>query len=151
MNIKQALKKKNLLVENIRQEFNRLNTYNSIESGNKRAYAPKECLDNYLEKTEELVLLKSAIHKANQPVYENIFKLSEYKSVVEHLKTLNCTEGKIGGKQWEYRLQTDIIPVYNVMEVEIDILTRDKLISNFENKINEIQDILDNFNQVTEI
>ena len=144
MNIKQALKKKNILVEHIKQEFNRLNEYNSIESGNERAYSPTKSLDNYLKLTEELVLLKSSIHKANQPVYDKIFSLSEYKSVVQHLKSLNCLAGKTTLSRWE---STEP----RVMEVEIDVVAKDKIVAEFEEKINQIQDELDYFNQTTEI
>ena len=70
MNIKQALKKKNILVEKIQQEYNRLNTYNSVESENVRPYSPTESLKNYLQLTEDLVVLKTSIHKANQPGYD---------------------------------------------------------------------------------
>ncbi len=52
-----------------------------------------DSLNNYFKLTEELIVLKTAIHKANQPVYDKIFKLSEYKSMVKYLRSLNCTEG----------------------------------------------------------
>ena len=145
MNIKQALKKKNILVNNIKQEYNRLNLYNSIESGNVRPYSAIQSLDNYLKLTEELVVLKNAIHKANQPVYEKIFKLSEYKSVVQYLKGLNCTEGKIPGGRWGESTEA------RFMEVEINIIKKDQLVAEYEDRINQIQDELDYFNQITEI
>lgn len=143
MNIKQALKKKNILVDQIKQEFNRANTYNSIDSQNTRPYSATDSLNNYFSLTEELITLKTAIHKANQPVYDKIFKLSEYKSVVKYLKALNCIEGKSNAR-WD---STEV----KIMTVEIGIVERDNLISNYEDKINAIQDELDYFNQITEV
>jgi len=144
MNVKQALKKKNILVEQIKQEYNRISTYNSIEVGNKRPYSALRSLKNYIELTEQLVKLKTSIHKANQPVYDKIFALSEYKSIIQHLRSLNCIEGKTPGNRWDSNEA-------RTMEVEISIIERDNLITEFEGKINNIQDELDYFNQVTEI
>lgn len=145
MNIKQALKKKNILVEQIKQEFSRVNTYNSIESGNTRPYSATKSLANYLKLTDELITLKTAIHRANSSIYDKIFRLSEYKSIVKYLKSLNCTEGKTSGSRWS----GDVEP--KVMEVEIGIVERDNMISDFESQINDIQDQLDYHNQITEI
>lgn len=145
MNIKQALKKKNILVDKIKQEYNRLNTYNSIESGNLRPYSATQSLENYLKLTDELVILKTAIHKANQPVYDKIFRLSEYKSIVQYLKNLNCVEGKLAGSRWGDSNET------RFMESEINVVKKDQLVAEYEDKINQIQDELDYFNQVTEI
>lgn len=144
MNIKQALKRKNILVDQIKQEYNRANTYNSIDSENVRPYSAAESLKKYLDLTEELVILKTSIHKANQPVYDKIFKLSEYKSVVKYLKSLDCNEGKSAGNRWE---STES----KVLVAEIKIVERDTMVSDYEEKINTIQDELDYFNQMTEI
>lgn len=144
MNIKQALKKKNILVDQIKQEFNRATTYNSIDSENTRPYSATDSLNNYFKLTEELIVLKTAIHKANQPVYDKIFKLSEYKSIVKYLRSLNCNQGKVNGSRWE---STEA----KVLTVEINVVQRDKMIEEYEEKINTIQDELDYFNQVTEI
>ena len=146
MNIKQALKRKNVLVDQIKQEFTRLNQYNSIESGNPRPYAPADSLKNYLDLTNELIELKTEIHTANQPIYDKIFRLSEYKSVVKYLKALNCAEGKTSNRGgWMDKTEP------TVMESVIGIVERDTMVADFEQKINTIQDELDYFNQVTVI
>lgn len=144
MNIKQALKKKNKLTAKINQEFNKLNTYNSVEVGNVRPYSAQESLNNYIALTEELIILKTAIHKANQPIYDKIFKLSELKSIVKNLRSLNCTEGKESRMRF---VETES----RVLEVEIDTVKRDHLIEKYEEEIEQIQDELDNFNQFTNI
>ena len=143
MNIKQALKKKNILIEKIRQEYSRATTYNSIAEGDTRPYSSVECLKNYFNLTEELVTLKTSIHKANQPVYDKIFKLSEYKSIAKMLKALNCESGKIVNR-WDSDSKT-------IMEVEIGVVERDKMVEEYEIKINNLQDELDYFNQTTQL
>lgn len=143
MNIKQALKKKNLLVNEIKQEFAKCMTYNSVEVGNIRPYSAKESLANYITKTNELISLKTAIHKANVPVYGKIFRLSELKSIVKYVNSINCADGK---ERASYG-QTE--PRY--LEVEIGVVERDNMIKAFEVEIDTIQDELDYFNATTEL
>jgi hypothetical protein len=143
MNIKQALKKKNVLVNEIKQEFVKANTYNSVEVGNKRAYSASVALQNYFDKTNELIALKTAIHIANAPVYDKIFRLSELKSVVKYLNALNCQEGK------EQNRYGSVEP--RILEVEIDIVKRDTMVKTFEVEIDKLQEELDYHNATTEL
>jgi hypothetical protein len=143
MNIKQALKKKNVLVNEIKQEFAKAQTYNSVEVGNKRAYSARTALQNYVDKTNELIALKTAIHVANAPVYDKIFRLSELKSVVKYLNALNCQEGK------EQNRYGSVEP--RILEVELDIVERDTMIKAFEVEIDKLQEELDYHNATTEL
>lgn len=143
MNIKQALKRKNVLVNEIKQEFGKIQAYNSLEVGSKRPYSAKDALKTYMEKTNELITLKTAIHKANAPVYGKIFRISELKSMVRYLGTLNCNEGKQRSGYGMAEL--------SVMSVEIDVVERDNLVKKLETEIDQIQDELDYFNSVTEL
>ena len=145
MNIKQALKKKNQLVKEILDLHTRLATYNSIEVGNVRPYSAKECLEQINEKSNELVELKTKIHTANAPVYKFIFRLSELKSMITRIKNLDCNEGIVQ----DYYSRNRETPTVKV--TEISIVERDEIVKHMENQIEEIQDILDNHNQITNI
>lgn len=141
MNIKQALKRKNTLVNEIKQEFTKAQTYNSLEVGSKRPYSAKVALESYLNKTNELIVLKTAIHKANAPVFDKIFRLSELKSTIKYLSSLNCAEGK---EQNRYGVGEP-----RILDAEIGVLERDKMVKGLEAEIDQIQDELDYFNNVT--
>lgn len=143
MNIKQALKKKNVLINEIKQEYAKFQTYNSVEVGNSRAYSAKDALQSYLDKTDELVVLKTSIHLANAPVYGKIFRLSELKSMVKYLNVINCAEGK----ETQRYGQTEV----RMLEAEVGIVERDVLVKGLENEIDMIQDELDYFNAITEL
>jgi len=143
MNIKQALKRKNVLVENIKKEYSRLESYNSVEVGNIRPYSPTECLANYVRLTNELIDLKTSIHIANVSIYSKIFRLSELKSMVKYLKAMNCTDGN-STERWGSN-------VAKIMNAEIGIVKRDTIVFELEEEINKIQDELDYHNQVTEL
>lgn len=145
MNIKQGLKKKNQLVKEILDLHTRVSTYNSVEVGNKRPYSVRESMELLNEKSNELVELKTKIHAANEPVYSHIFRLSELKSMITRIKNLDCNEGTVQ----DYYSRNRETPV--VKEVEISIVERDEMVKHMGGQIEEIQDILDNHNQITEI
>ncbi len=142
MNIKQALKKKNKLVGMISEEFNKASQYNVVDEGNARPYSATEAIGRWMELTNELIVLKTQIHKANLPVYDKIFELSELKNQVKHLRSLNCTSGKVGGGRWG-----EGEPV--MKHAEINVVEKDKIVKNLEARIEAIQDELDQWNHNT--
>jgi len=142
MNIKQALKRKNKLLALVVEEFNKASTYNSIEEGNPRPYSATESIKKWQQYSEELVELKTKIHKANTPVFDKIFTLSELKSQIKFLKTLDCTQGR-ERKRWS---EESVL-----RHAEINTVEKDNMIKAIEVRIEMIQDELDHFNFITEI
>ena len=145
MNIKKALKEKNRLVKEIQDLHVRVATYNSIEVGNVRPYSAKESMEKINQLSNELVELKTNIHRANAPIYHHIFRLSELKSTIARIKNLDCNEGIVQ----DYYSRNRETPA--VKETEISIVERDEMVKHMEGQIEEIQDILDNHNQITQI
>lgn len=145
MNVKKALKEKNRLVKELQELYGRLAQYNSVEVGNTRPYSPKQMMEEINQKSIELVELKTKIHKANTPVYDKIFRLSELKSTIARLKSLDCTEGV----STDYYSRNRENPP--VKTAEISVVVRDEMIKHMESDIELIQDILDSHNQNTEI
>lgn len=144
MTIKQALKQKNKLVKNITENTKLLQEYNSVEVGNQRPYSSVELYNEIQKDTKELASLKAKIHIANTPVMEDIFLMSEMKSIIVALKKMDCTEGK--SNRDRYRLESEL-----VFTSEISLVNRNQEIKSLEVKIEEIQDKLDTFNATTEI
>lgn len=144
MTIKQALKQKNKLIKQIGENTKLMQEYNSIEVGNERPYSSTELLAQISEHTKELAKLKSKIHIANTPVLENIFLMSELKSMVQSLKKMDCTEGK--SNRDRYRLESE-----SIKTSEISLVKRNETIKELEGRIEAIQDGLDLFNATTKI
>lgn len=144
MTIKQALKQKNKLIKQIGENTKLMQEYNSIEVGNERPYSSTELLGKISEDTKELANLKSKIHIANSPVLEDIFLMSELKSMAQSLKKMDCTEGK--SNRDRYRLESEIVKTS-----EISLVRRNETIKELETRIEEIQDRLDVFNATTQI
>lgn len=144
MTIKQALKLKNKLIKNIGENTQLMQRYNSVEVGNERPYSSQMLYKQIETDTKELVSLKSRIHIANVPVMEDIFWMSEMKSIIANLKKMECVEGK--SNRDRYRMESEL-----VMTSEISLVIRNQEIKMLESKIEEIQDKLDVFNATTEI
>ena len=139
MTIKQALKQKNKLIKTIGENTKLMQEYNSVEVGNERPYSSVELLAQISEYTKELAKLKSRIHIANTPVLNDIFLMSELKSMAQSLKKMDCTEGK--SNRDRYRLESE-----SVKTSEISLVKRNETIKELEGRIEAIQDRLDVFN-----
>lgn len=144
MNIKQGLKEKNKLVKKVTELMERTNRFNSIDEGGIRSYDPKDSMSQAVETMEELINLKTSIHKANLPVYEKIFRMSEYKSFVKYLKSLNCNQGTVVSRGYGEVTTRQLSTV--ITEVE-----RDQMIEKYESMIEEIQSELDNHNATAQL
>ena len=144
MTIKQALKLKNKLVKQIGENTKLMQQYNSVDVANQRPYSTQVLYKQIENDTKELASLKSRIHIANVPVLEEIFWMSEMKSIITSLKKMDCTEGK--SNRDRYRMESEV-----VLTSEISLVSRNQQIKMLEDKIEEIQDRLDVFNATNEI
>jgi len=142
MNIKQALKLKNKLVTQIREQYEIAKAHNSIEQGNPRRYSALKAINQAEELSIELAELKTKIHLANAPVYDLIFQMSELKNQIKQLKSIPVEEGKVTERYGS---------VTTIKEVELNIAERDNIVKALENKIEAIQDKLDTYNAITEL
>ena len=145
MNIRQALKEKNKLVKEIQDLYVRISQYNSVEVGAHRPYSPKQLMETLNQKSNQLIELKSKIHRANAPVYDKIFRLSELKSTITRIKNLDCTEG-VSNDYYSRNRENPLVKT-----AEISIIERDDMVQHMEEQIETIQDILDTHNQNTQI
>jgi hypothetical protein len=144
MNIKQALKEKNKLAKKVTDLMDRTNRNNSMDEGAVRSYDPKESLEQALQMVEDLVNLKTKMHMANAEVYDKIFRMSEYKSFVKYLKTLNCSQGTMVTSRYGDTTARQMTTV--ITEVE-----RDTLVEKYETLIDTLQTELDMHNATTHI
>ena len=142
MNIKQALKEKNKLVAEIKDLYDTAKKFNSTEVGNPRRFSVQGSLDEVNEKTSKLVELKTKIHKANLPVYEKIFRMSEMKNQIKELKGISTEEGKVSSRYGT---------MVEVKEVELNAAQIKVMVKNIESEIEKLQDELDVHNATTQI
>mgnify|MGYP000005494909 FL=1 len=142
MNITKALKQKNKLVSKTNEYISHVSAYNSIQEGTTRPYDAREALEKAMASVDELVALKTAIHKANAKVYDKIFKLAELKSLVSKLKSLDCKEGM----HQSYRMDAPV-----KYTTQISIVEKDQWIEKLESQIEMLQEELEAHNAKTKI
>ena len=142
MNVKQALKLKNKLVTQMKEQYEIAKAHNSIEQGNPRRYSALDAINKAAELSNSLIELKTKIHLANAPVYGLIFQMSELKNQIKQLKSLPVDEGKVTERYGS---------ITTIKEAEINIAERDDIVKSIENQIEEIQDKLDTHNTITEL
>jgi hypothetical protein len=140
MKLSKALKLKNKLVAEINAAMVYVAQHNSCEEGTPRVYPVREKLAEAMEKTNQLVELKAKIHKANLPVWDKVFRLSELKSMVSKVKHLN-TEQKAASPSG-YR---------DAVTAEITLSEKDSMVKELEEAIEAIQEELDQHNHTTEV
>jgi len=143
MNIKQALKHKNKLAKKIQETAQKISRYNSVEEGAIRPYDVNVLLNQLENYTNEMVELKTKIHLANRDMYSFIFRLSELKGLLKHLRVVDCTEGL------SFSLSRFTESNTNVKTSVIGQIEMDNLIEKFESEIDSIQDKLDIHNNMT--
>jgi hypothetical protein len=141
MNISKALKLKNKLVSKINQEYNKFSTYNSYNVEETPAYDALEAFENWKKLTDELIELKTKIHKANAPVYDKIFRMAELKSMVSSFRRLNCSVGKT----------TSYHGITTEFTCKINVPQRDQLVAQWEEEIEKLQEELEQHNALTKI
>lgn len=143
MKLSQGLTEKNRLARKIKEIQGRINTHNSFIKGNSKVYDTQKLVKELAKTTEELIAIKATINKANQPVQEKIFRLSELKSIAAFLKKLSIKEGKMQGDRWNQEICD--------WESDMGTVERDKLVEKYEKQISALQAELDEFNYATEI
>jgi hypothetical protein len=145
MIVKQALKEKNKLTKQVQILVARIQKFNSMEEGSVRTYDPREDMDTLTKTIADLVDLKTRIHKANNGVYDKIFRLSEYKGFVKYLRSIDCSEGKVT----DIRRFADTSSI--VKTTVFDQVEMDNLITYYESEIEKIQEELDTHNSTYNI
>lgn len=141
MTVAKALKTKNRLVKKINTLTNRIYEYNSIPDGNRRPYDMEQLLNEIGELRKKLVDLKAKVHRANEPVFEKIFRLSELKSYITSLNSVDTTTGVDTG--WG---SSEVTHVAQIGPAELNVL-----IDGVQAQIDDLQDELDEWNAKTQI
>jgi len=138
-----ALKEKN----RIKREMSRLQKI--IQSHNSQLadkwqspYVIKDVLLRYSQLKDNLIYLKTKIQEANIPIYGFIFQMSEARSMIDWLSSLDTRDGKhespYNDSINEYRAQ--------INRQELDEILRELTL-----RIDELQDKIDEFNHTTKI
>lgn len=142
LTVTQALKEKNKLAAKIQRNWSKITSTNSLPKGAYRPYDLLELKNETLKLTEDLVELKTKIHEASAPVRSKIFRLSELKSILVKIESINTKEGLV-----KERYDNNLVEMDAILKTK-DV---DDMITQYQDEIDEIQSYLDNFNYTTKL
>lgn len=144
MKLYKALKlKKNLIGEitKLKLQIKEKNSYLEGSKNGEKFYVNK-AYDELLLKIDELTGLKFVINEANHEIQAKIYVLGEYKALIAFWNEVSVVEGSqmIG---YSDKVQNYI--------AQFDEESRNKLVNDFQKRVDAIQDELDVYNFNTEI
>lgn len=143
MKLSRAFIHKNKLASKLNTIRAKISRYNSVVEDTEMPYDLKQLHEDEEKTMDELVRVKTAIHKDSEPVREKIFLMSELKSKTKFLASLSTTKGKVAERYHNGMTQTFI--------ADIDELKQESMVANLEQKIEKLQEELDSFNHNTEV
>jgi hypothetical protein len=142
MTIAQALKEKNKKAANITKLWQKISSYNSVIEGSEKPYDIEKLWGEYNLTVAELIDLKTRIHHASEPIRKDIFAMSELKSTIQNLRSLNTQSGLLRDRYGNE--PTTLVAHFST-------LWKDNQIELTEKEIDSIQEKLDAFNHTTQI
>lgn len=146
MKLAKALKLKNKLAGEVQHLKDLLKKQNVRSKKQEFDYDNAEVFADLRSKVDELVRVKTAIAQANAAIYERIFRAAELKGLVATLNALDTRTGVHleGGNYVERPMEVEYMAQLSQVEV-------DRLVAEFEEEIDSVQDELDEFNFANEI
>jgi hypothetical protein len=147
MKLSKALKLKNKLAGEVKSKQSLVEEENVQINDNESPFSTPDLDAESVEVQNKLIDIKVKIAIANVPVYPIIYKLAELKNRVAYLKDLNTKEGTFFESRFlsaDSARETKYVPQISKERVK-------ELIKEAEEKIEQLQDALDDFNSVTVI
>jgi uncharacterized small protein (DUF1192 family) len=145
MKLHKALKLRKSLTGDIARIKAQIQSKNSYTEGsvNPEKYNVPALYTELQAKINELIGLKYAINEANREIQSTIYKISENKALIAFWNSVSVNEGKLvtGYSQ-------SIVQEY---KVQIDEETRNKMVAEFQKKVDVLQEEIDTYNYTTEI
>jgi hypothetical protein len=144
MKLSKALKLKNKKVNEYNNLVSKMVNHNSYDVDTKQTYNSTELYLEVIDKREDLIKFKTAIHLTSEPIREKIFRIGEYKNLLINLNRLSTTEGVVKSRGYgESDKSTYACSINELQKVE--------MMEWYQNEIENIQDEIDTFNATTEL
>ncbi len=144
MKLYKALKLRKSLVGEIAKLKQQIKDKNSYLEGslNAEKFNVSDLYDTLLKKIDELTGLKFAINEANREIQAKIYVLSEYKALIAFWNEVSVVEGS------QVNTYAETIRNY---KVQIDENKRNQIVSDFQKRVDALQEEIDTYNYTTDI
>lgn len=144
MKIAKALKLKNKKVSEYTDLLNKMVASNSSDQSAKKNYDSKVLYGQVVNLQADIIKLKTAIHRASDPVRSKIFEIGEVKNLLTYIARMSTVEGIV--KNRGYSSATEDIYVADFSEA-----AKTSLIKELQERIETLQEELDSFNATVEV
>ena len=138
-----ALKHKNRVGERISKVSSDVSAYNSTIVGSPVEVDVRKLDTMRKELMEHLIRVKTRIHEVTAPVRAKIFRIGELRQAVSHYKSIRTTHGK-HRTSYQDEVDTEYVSIMRKQDI-------DRIVSELEKEIDELQDDLDKFNATNSI
>ena len=145
MKLYQALKLKNKLTSSIKENNSKITNHTSHLMG-KKAFDTILLIDEVGFDSKKLINLKVKIAKANLPINEKIYKISELKSQITIFKSINIVEGYVDTPRYSSN-----VTAAGEYESQLSHKQIDDLIKTTKKTISKLQEEIDEYNISTDI
>jgi hypothetical protein len=144
MKLNDSLKEKPKIIREMITTWKKVQENNIYDRGEEVPYDSMEYYEKWLMLKEDLINLKTKIHKKNSEIIHLIVRLSECKDTLTRLKSLKCYHGvqvMESGRRGEMNEVS--------MVSDISLLERDNWIKELELEIISIQNQIGEYNHKT--
>lgn len=142
ISLSNALILKNQLIEEINKLKSKIINYNCYNEKNTPPYNSLELYSKFIDKSTELITLKTKITEGNKKIQHLIYESEEIKNQIAMLNNLNTTEGI----QQNYDDDVEMI-----FKSSINAIKRDEMVEALSSRLNEIYQELNDHNYKTKI
>lgn len=146
MTLAKALKHKNRVAKKIGRVSSDIQNNNSILTANDPEVDVRALDTMRHELVQHLVALKTAIHRATDPVRDKVFMMAELRGSIQFYQSLNTQHGKSASTRY-FGGGDEFVEHKATMRKE----HVDRIVADLEAQIDDIQDKLDEFNASTKI
>lgn len=147
MKLQKALKLKNTLageISSLQQLIRQKNQYVEGSGIDLTAFDTRKLYDDLMSKIEKLVNLKLLITEANLEIQDKIFRISEYKSLIQFWQGVPVVSGMISSTSYAGTSTVTYVAQYSEVE-------KMEMIKKYQYLIDVLQEELDTHNYTTEI
>jgi chromosome segregation ATPase len=141
ISLSKSMKLKNRLAGRLSRVQNTIRTYNSVVESSKDQVDVIQLDVQRSELVSALIDLKTAISESSRGIQKLIYEITEKKSEIDHLNSLNTREGV----EQNLYSQTPQTTTYYAYITRNDV---DQRVKKLETEIDELQDKIDAYNAV---
>jgi hypothetical protein len=144
MKLARALKLKKKLAGEIAKLQQLISVENLQVDENRSRFIVEDLLQELDDKQDKLIAIKTQIAQANSAIWEKIFTITELKGAITFLRGINTQEGSFSEVSYRETINKKFTPQINKADIEV-------MVKKIEEKIEVLQDSIDEYNQSTQV